>query len=145
MVIGEVWRKAKAEAANVLPLVVNLARPTPGTGWRNQECASFLQRARQSFDAVLMLAVIHHMLVTERIPLDEIIDLAAELTGDALIIEFVAPSDSMFRRLTRGREHLHQDLTVEVFEASARRHFHIVKRQNISGSSRHLYCLRKPV
>ena len=28
-----------------------------------------------------MLAVIHHMLVTERIPLEDLLDLAADLTG----------------------------------------------------------------
>ena len=102
------WRQARAEKLDILPLAVNLTRPSPGTGWRNQECSSFLDRARGKFDAVLMLAVIHHMLVTERVPLAEIIDLAAELTTNLLIIEYVAPDDSMFRRLTRGREELHR-------------------------------------
>ena len=36
---------------------------------------SFLDRARGNFDAVLMLAVIHHMLVTERVPLADILNL----------------------------------------------------------------------
>src|SRR5262249_40956898 len=65
VVIGELWRRCDAEKINVLPLVINLARPTPRVGWRNQECAAFLDRSRGRSDAVMMLALIHHMLVSE--------------------------------------------------------------------------------
>src|SRR5262249_42853336 len=37
VVAGTIWRKAHAEKLDVLPLVVDLARPTPATGWRNRE------------------------------------------------------------------------------------------------------------
>ncbi len=143
VVLGDVWRNARNEKLEILPLAVNLTRPSPGTGWRNQECASFLDRARGKFDAVLMLAVIHHMLVTERVPLADILDLAAELTTNLLVIEFIAPDDSMFQRLTRGREELHKDLTPELFETLCRRHFEIVRMQYVEGTTRRLYLLRK--
>jgi SAM-dependent methyltransferase len=143
VVVGETWRRARAERLDMLPLVINLTRPSPATGWRNAECPSFLDRARGSFDAVMMLAVLHHMLVSERIPLPEIIDLASELTTDLLIMEFVSPEDSMFRRLTRGRDHLFAGLSPEVFEDSCRRKFEIVRSQHIGGTSRWLYLLRK--
>jgi len=122
---------------------VNLTRPTPGAGWRNAECASFLDRARGSFDAVLMLAVVHHMLVTERVPLAEIVDLAAELTTDLLVIEFIAPQDSMFVRLTRGREELHKGLDTAAFEACFRCRFEIARIEHVEGTFRWLYALRK--
>ncbi len=143
VVVGEVWRRARAEGLDILPLVVNLTRPTPAIGWRNGECPGFLDRARGEFNAVLMLAVVHHMLVSERIPLSEIIDLAAELTTDMLVIEFIAPEDSMFRRLTRGRDHLFTGLTTEVFEDTCRQKFKIVHSQHLEGTSRWLYALMK--
>jgi SAM-dependent methyltransferase len=143
VVLGEVWRNARAEKLDILPLAVNLTRPTPGLGWRNQECSSFLDRASGAFDGMLMLAVIHHMLVTERVPLTDIIDMAAELTRDLVIVEFIAPDDSMFRRLTRGRDELHKDLNTAVFEATVHRHFDIVRTQHLEGTSRWLYALRK--
>jgi len=124
---------------------VNLTRPSPGIGWRNQECAPFLERARGRFDAVLMLAVIHHMLVTERVPLEDILSLAAELTTDLLVIEFIAADDSMFQRLVRGREELHKDLTTEVFETICTRHFEITRRQHVPDTARTLYVMRKRV
>jgi len=141
-VTGNIWRQARARNLDVLPLVVDLARPTPALGWRNQECDSFLDRARGSFDLVMMLAVIHHMLVTERVPLEEIVALAAELTRGYLLIEFVAPSDPMFMRIVRGRESLHLNLTRAAFESAAALHFDLVKAEPLDGLDRCLYLYR---
>lgn len=143
VVVGQVWNCARAESLDILPLVVNLARPTPATGWRNSECPSFLDRARGSFDGVLMLGVIHHLLVSERIPLDEIMSLAADLTDDLLVIEFVSPEDPMFCRITRGRDHLFSDLTRQVFERTARKHFEIVRCERLDETHRWLYLMKK--
>jgi SAM-dependent methyltransferase len=143
VVVGQVWKSALEEKLNILPLVVNLSRPTPAVGWNNQECESFLDRARGRFDFVLMLAVLHHMIVTERIPLDEVLDTAADLTSGILLIEYVGPEDSMFRRLTRGRDELHRDFTVERFEAACRKRFQIIRSMALEGSARRLYLLRR--
>ncbi len=143
VVVGEVWHQARTESLDVLPLVVNLTRPTPSTGWLNNECPSFLERASGSFDVVLMLAVIHHMLITERIPLSQIIGLAAEITTKFLIIEYVPPDDPMFRRITRGRDHLHEDLTQRSFELACEKHFKTLKVEPLGDSGRWLYLLRK--
>ncbi len=142
VVVGETWRMACAGGLDILPLVVNLAHPSPSLGWRNQECRSFLERAQGSFDAVFMLAVLHHLLVTERIPLDAVLDLAAELTTDLLVIEFVGNEDPMFRRLLRGREELHRDVNRESFEASCLARFAILRSQSVNGT-RWLYLLRR--
>ena len=141
--IGRIWQRARAEMLNILPLVLDLSRPSAALGWRNEECPAFLDRARGHFDAVLMLAVLHHLLVTERVPLDAVLDLAAELTRDALVIEFVAPQDEMFRRLARGRDDLHANLDAAAFEASCRRRFRIVRQARLGNSHRILYLLRK--
>jgi hypothetical protein len=123
--------------------VVNLTNPTPGTGWNNREWPPFLERAQESFDAVFMLAVIHHMLVTERVPLDGLVDLAASLTTDLLVIEYVAPEDSMFRRLARGREELHRGFTQASFESSFRRRFDVLQSRRVEDATRWLYLMRR--
>jgi len=142
-VAGAIWREASKDGRNVLPLVVDLTRPTPAIGWKNRECASFLDRSRGHFDLVMMLAVVHHMTVTERIPLEEIFGLAEELTRGYMLIEFVAPEDPMFRRIVRGREPLYSHLTRERFEAAAREHFEPVKSARIDGLERWLYLYRR--
>lgn len=140
---GRIWQRAFEKKLDILPLVVDLSRPTPALGWRNREYRSFLDRARGAFDLVLMLAVIHHLLVTERVPLDEILELAAELTTDLLLIEFVEPSDPMFRRLARGRDPLYAHLTASYFESACGSRFRIVRREPIPQSNRILYLLRR--
>jgi SAM-dependent methyltransferase len=146
-VVGSIWRRAAAENLDVLPLVVDLARPTPATGWRNQECQSFLDRARDQttgrFDLVLMLAVAHHMLVTERIPLDDLLALAGDLSREYVLIEFVAPQDPMFQRIVRGRESLYSHLTPDGFEAAAQSRWDLVRSKRITGLHRWLYLYRQ--
>lgn len=142
-VVGRVFRVAKQENANVLPLVVNLARPTPRLGWRYSEIPSFLDRAAGHFDLVLMLAVLHHLLVQERISLREILRLAADLTRDALIIEFVPPDDKLFKRLTRGRDSLHQDLTTDNFDKTAAEFFTVITSIRLPETERRLYLMKK--
>jgi SAM-dependent methyltransferase len=143
VVVGQVWRQAEAEHLDIMPLVVNIARPTPAIGWRNSECASFLDRARGQFDAVMMLGLVHHLLVSERIPLTEVISLAAELTTKFLLIEFVAPDDQMFRRITRGYEQLYTYLTKELFEETCRKYFDIVRLESLHHTKRWLYLMKK--
>lgn len=143
MVVGAIWRHASQARLDVLPMVVDLTRPTPAVGWRNQECASFLDRARGGFEMVMMLAVVHHMLVTERIPLDELLALVEELTQDYALIEFVAPEDPMFKRIVRGREELYSHLTNARFEATAAPRFELVRSIRIDGLHRWLYLFRR--
>jgi SAM-dependent methyltransferase len=140
--VDQVWRRAHTQQLSILPLVVDLARPSPALGWRNRECASFLDRACGAFDGVLMLALVHHLLVTERIPLEDILELASQWTSSLLVIEFVAPEDGMFRRLTRGRDHLHAGLNEGVFREACAARFDIVKSLALPGTKRSMYCLK---
>lgn len=142
-VVGRVYQASKKENLNVLPLVLDLARPTPGLGWRYSENPSFLDRAVGHFDLVMMLAVVHHLLARERIPLREILRLAADLTKDALIIEFVPPGDKLFKRLARGREHLHNDLTAEKFINTAEEFFYINRSRHLPQTERRIYLMKK--
>lgn len=137
------WRAASAGNLNVLPLVVDLTRPTPAVGWRNQECPSFLDRAAGRFDMVLMLAVVHHMLVTERIPLEDLLGLADELSREYVLIEFVAPEDPMFQRIVHGRDELYSHFSPAWFEAAACSRFELVRSARIDGLHRWLYLYRR--
>jgi SAM-dependent methyltransferase len=143
VVVGSVWRRAAAESLNIVPLVVDFTRPTPALGWRNRECASFLDRAKGNFDLVMMLAVAHHILVTERIPLEDLLGLADELSREYVLIEFVGPADPMFQRIVRGRDELYSHFSPDWFEAAARTRFELVRSAKIDGLHRWLYLFRR--
>jgi len=142
--IGILWRRARKETLPILPLVIDLSRPSAAKGWRNRECSGFLDRAEKSFDTVILFGILHHLIVTERVPLEEILDLAAGLTRRWLLIEFIAPQDSMFRIIARGRDALYSDLTKERFETACRRDFVIAGSRQLPGMNRWIYLLRKP-
>ena len=90
-----------------------------------------------------MLFRSHHLLVTERIPLEEILRLAHDVTKQLLVIEFIEPEDTMFRRLTRGRDALHAGLNAAVFERACAAHFEIVRALPLPGTKRRMYCLKR--
>ena len=140
---GKVWQMAVKEDLDILPLVIDMARPTPATGWLNGEFPSFLHRVTGKMDCVMMFAVIHHMLVTERIPLGQIIRLASELTTSTVIIEFVPPHDPMFKQIARGNDALYDYLTKDMFETVCTRYFTIESSKKLADSDRWLYLLKK--
>ncbi len=141
--VSALWRTASASHADILPLVVDFSRPTPSAGWRGAEHAGFLARAEGFFDCALLLAVTHHLMVTDQIPLDQVFHVAASLTNQWLLIEYIGPADAMFRRLARGRDALYTWYTRAVFDEYAQRSFNIVATVDIPASDRAVYLLRR--
>jgi hypothetical protein len=82
-------------------------------------------------------------LITERIPLAEAIDLAAELTTDLAIVEWVGQGDRMFQALLRGRRALYEQINEANFQAALVRRFELVWREPLEKTERTLYVLRK--
>jgi SAM-dependent methyltransferase len=123
--VDHLARKVQQTGQNILPLCINLANPTPAVGWQNAENSSFLDRATGHFDLVLMLAVIHHLLLHNQVPLDRIATLASTLTTQHLILEWVPPADPKFQELLRGRGELYAHLTESAFRAAFAPHFTI--------------------
>jgi SAM-dependent methyltransferase len=105
----------KGSGKNILPLCVDLAHPTPAAGWENREYASFLSRCTGHFDTVMMLAVLHHLLLRNQIPMDRIAALCSGLTTRHLILEWVPPTDPKFQELLRGRGAIYTHITEAAF------------------------------
>ncbi len=74
---------------SIQTIQADLARPTPAAGWENAESLALLPRLERRFDLVLMLAVIHHLILMEQIPIPAILSLCHRLTTRYLVIEWV--------------------------------------------------------
>jgi SAM-dependent methyltransferase len=143
--IAALWQTAGQRGLAVTALVANIARPTPAVGWRNREQLSLLDRLSGQFDLVLMLAVIHHLILREQIPLGHIGDLCSRLTRRWLLLEWVPPSDPMFQEWMRGRDELYGHLT-EADLTQAFAPFFAVNDRTVLGNGRILLLFdRKPV
>jgi SAM-dependent methyltransferase len=121
---------------NILTLVQNVADPSPNWGWRNRERSDLRSRARP--DLVLCLALIHHVVISANIPLDEFIGWLAELT-DQLVIEYVSRSDDKVKTLLRNKEDKYSDYSRERLEQALGRHFAIRRQQTLESGNRFLY------
>lgn len=126
----------------ILPLIADIARPTPATGWRNRETSSLLERAYGRFDCVMALGVIHHLLLTDQIPMGEIAALLWEITRRWAIIEWVPATDVRFKEILRGRDSLYGHLDEQAFLAGFQQFFSSVEREQL-GNGRILYLFEK--
>ena len=124
---------------NILPLVQNLVSPSPAIGWGNAERSSFMERAH--CDALLALALIHHLAISNNVPLQGIAGQFAAITR-WLVIEFVPKSDSQVMRLLATREDIFPDYTQAGFELAFSRHFQIEKAAAVPDSERILYLMK---
>lgn len=93
---------------NVLPLVMDLADPSPGLGWRGTERRKLEDRGLP--DLVLMLAVVHHLVIGANLPLAAVIDWIASFNAEA-VFEWVPLEDPMSQKLTanKRRAEVHSD------------------------------------
>lgn len=100
-----------------LPLWLDATNPSPSQGWASQERKSLAARA--DADALLALAVIHHLAIARNVPLDMAVDWLMSLAPVG-IIEFPPKSDPMVKRLLAGRADIFPGYTEEAFLAHVR-------------------------
>jgi len=120
----------------------DLARPTPPAGWENGESSGLLSRLEAHCELLMMLAVIHHLILMEQIPLAAILALCHRLARRHLIVEWVPVTDPMFQSLMRGRDSLYGSLTeADLLHACAGRFKPV--RQETLGNGRILFLFEK--
>jgi hypothetical protein len=134
------YRQVKsAKEENLLPLLLDLTNPSPSIGWANEERDAF--GARGPADMVLALALIHHLAISNNVPLPQVADFFAK-TGKWLVIEFVPKSDSQVQKLLVSRDDIFPTYTREGFETAFQQRFKICEAVNVSESERVLYLMQ---
>ena len=136
------FRRSGEKRSSVLPLNIDFSRPTPATGWNNGETLSFQCRAEQRFDVVMALAVLHHMLAADQVPLPFVEDALSRFSRKYLLLEWVSVTDEGFRHLSRGRDALFAHLVPEYARSVFSRRYHFVAEQSLT-SGRLLWLLEK--
>jgi len=137
------YRQVKQEKLeNLLPLLLDLTNPSPAIGWANRERDSF--HGRGPADLVLALALIHHLAISNNVPLAQLAGFFAA-TGKWLIVEFVPKSDSQVKRLLVSREDIFPEYTRAGFETAFTTLFTIREAVEIRDSERVLYLLETKV
>ena len=135
------YRQLRGEGrADILPLILDIANPSPGIGWAGRERRSLLDRADP--DIVLALALVHHLAISRNVPLPMVLGLFADL-GPWAIVEFVPKEDRMVRRLLATRRDVFPEYTLDGFRAAASERYEVVREAPIEDSLRVLFLLRR--
>lgn len=132
-------KKGGSAMENMLPLLLDLTAPSPAIGFANQERKTITGRRRP--DVTLMLAVIHHLVISNNVPFEMIAPWLASFTK-FLIIEFVPKTDSQVRRLLKTRVDIFGDYTEACFERAFSECFELLEKRCIAHSERTLYLFR---
>ncbi len=128
----------RRQETNLLPLIVDLTNPSPSIGWEGEERISLLERGPA--DTVFALALIHHLAISNNLPLKRIAKFFHRVCH-SLIIEFVPKSDSQVQKLLASREDIFPHYTQKTFEADFRGYFRILKAVKVKDSKRILYLM----
>lgn len=133
-------RLRKNKENSLLPLCLDLTNPSPGIGWANEERGSLA--ARGPVVGILALALVHHLAISNNLPLGKIAGYFSRL-GEFLIIEFVPKEDSQVQRLLASREDVFPGYNAQEFEKEFSRYFEILKSSEVRDTKRTLCLMRR--
>lgn len=135
--IDRLYQELRAEQrVNILPLLMNVANPSPSQGWASAERSSLTGRGRP--DMTLALALVHHLVISANVPLPALLQWLAENTRE-LVIEFISKDDVMVRRLLLNKDDTYADYHRAAFEQYLQQWFHIQAQTELPGGTRFLY------
>lgn len=123
---------------NIIPMIVDLINPSPALGWHGKERSSFFQRCQA--DMILALALVHHLAISNNVPLSKIAEMFACL-GQTLIVEFVPKSDSQLQRLLASRKDIFTDYNEDGFRRAFSKYFTIEECIPVPESERKLFVM----
>jgi ribosomal protein L11 methylase PrmA len=123
-----------------LPLVMDFNDPSTNLGWRERERKGLM--ARSNADAILVLALIHHLVISKNIPLAHALDWLM-CFAPCGVLEFVPKSDPMVKKLLALREDIFPDYTLDSFKTLLSARAQIIEAVDVPGTDRAIYWYRR--
>ena len=127
--------RAAAAGARFTPLHGDAANPSPAQGWQQAERSGWLQRGPA--DAVLALAVVHHLAIGRNVPLPAAIDWLMRIAPTG-VVEFADKDDVQVQRMLAQRQDIFPDYSLESFLAEVGKRARIVETARLEPSRRTL-------
>ena len=134
------FRRARDEKLAFLPLYQDLANPSPAQGWAGRERGALRDRVKA--DAVLALAVLHHLALARNVPLPWALDWLVDLAPRG-VVEFVPPDDPMAARLLGSRTAESLGYSEAIFAHHLAQRAAIRETLDLPGSGRRLYAFER--
>ena len=134
------FRRARQDNLAFLPLYQDLANPSPAQGWNGRERGAIHDRLKA--DAVLALAVMHHLALARNVPLPWALDWLLALAPRG-VVEFVPPDDPMAVQLLGGRTAESLGYSETIFTHHLTQRAAVRETLDLPGSGRRLYAFER--
>ena len=132
----------QSKIKSVYPVIANLADLNSEGGWLGQEKISLIERLAGRADLVLCLGLLHHLIATEGVAFNRVVNFLGNLTERTLVLELIAPEDPMAQLLMgqRNRTDAFPDMAQQL--DALRSAFQIEKRESL-GPTRELVLMQR--
>ena len=130
----------ESENKNILGVVMDVANPSPATGFGNSERPDFFERIKA--DAVIALALVHHLVIGRNISLEVLASWFGKISKQ-LVIEFVPREDEKVQQMLTSRKDVFGTYTKSDFESVFNRYFSVKHQETVPGTHRTIYLMEK--
>jgi len=133
------YNKIKEDSENnILPLLLDLTNPPSSIGFAENERKGLTSRGPAK--CIMLLALIHHICISNNVPLENISDWLSKISK-YIIIEFIPKNDSQIEKLLRTRRDIFDNYNEITFEKEFSEHFKIIKKNKVIDSKRIMYLM----
>jgi ribosomal protein L11 methylase PrmA len=132
--------RADEKSLPLLPLYQDLTNASSPQGWAHEERKSIEERVKP--DAVVALAVLHHLIVGKNIPMESAIKWVVGLAPTGLI-EFVPKQDPMLQGMLAHREDIFPNYTEDCFRTILSSQATVITEAQSSTSGRRLFVYKR--
>jgi SAM-dependent methyltransferase len=138
--IDALYNLAKKTGEPIQTLWMDIANPTPAMGFNCLERKSIFDRVK--CDAVMALALVHHLLISSGARPALIRDCLFALGTKFVLVEYVHPSDVQFRSLVGLRQKDYSFFTEDFFKSFFSKRGSLISKIRLS-PTRSLFLFRK--
>jgi SAM-dependent methyltransferase len=133
----------QAQDLRMYPILASLDDLCAGRGWAGEEFPGLTRRLEGRADVLLMLALLHHLMASNSIPLEKIVEFAARITKRHLIVELIHEVDPLLIRLSEQRHRSPRDFSLIHQSIAFAKSFELVKQETLAGGLRTMALYRK--
>jgi len=133
--LEKAYQRAYQQNLNFLPLYIDVTNPSPAQGWANIERQSLTERGKP--DAILALAIVHHLALANNVPLTQVVDYLLTLAPKG-VIEFIPKQDPMVETMLSIKGDIFPDYTYDNFIQLLQNKTKIIQQQEITTHGRKL-------
>lgn len=124
----------------MLPVLIDFTNPGGALGWQNGERSPVHER--YGTDLVMALALVHHLAISNNLPLGKIAEYFSRF-APYLLLEFVPKSDSQAQKLLSTREDIFPGYTEQGLKQAFQDRYSLLGESKIKSTKRTLYLFKR--